>query len=571
MKHARILLAAVLLLSAAALPLAAADMDLVVMVDTSTSMFPYFDELMNYLIQDLLTAKLHAGDTFHLLSFASAPEEEMSIDMGGEEAAKKAFGRLLLLQPLGRYTDLIAALTYLNRYAHGLPETNPKTILILTDGVHDPPPGSPNRGTAEEIRARIEDVTGSMKDAGWTIHILKVPDKPVPGEEGLTSFLPDIARVLDVPIVPYQSEDRTRVTGEIMGFPTLEFPPAIGKVGGRFKAPFRVTNFKTEPVIVKLSGVVSDGVELLERDVTVTVPPRGSSRLDVPIVLPSSLPAGEYDKVITLSFEDDIRISPTEGILSFTYTGAAGFSLPRVEPRTLLYIAIAAAAIIVIIILVLFLRRKLQEIPSGTGAAGKREKTKQTAPAEAVRDESRKKAVDNTPEQPENRSPHGRRHRVPLMESGAAISSGAGAPSPVPSRPTVESLKRSLPQSKSDDSGLPRMIEMRVSEQNSRIGFRNIHRIPVGSSRGIGGGFSPYLVFIAALPRRVAEIRNDGGKYSFVPLRSEFFPALAGPVEDCMGVDIPMVTAKGRNLTLRFHQWISPLEEINALMRLSRS
>jgi hypothetical protein len=102
MKHARILLAAVLLLAAAALPLAAADMDLVVMVDTSSSMFPYFDELMNYLVQDLLTAKLHAGDTFHLLSFASAPEEEMSLDMGSEEAAKKAFGRLLLLRPLGR-------------------------------------------------------------------------------------------------------------------------------------------------------------------------------------------------------------------------------------------------------------------------------------------------------------------------------------------------------------------------------------------------------------------------------------------------------------------------------------
>jgi hypothetical protein len=36
-------------------------------------------------------------------------------------------------------------------------------------------------------------------------------------------------------------------------------------------------------------------------------------------------------------------------------------------------------------------------------------------------------------------------------------------------------------------------------------------------------------------------------------------------------VDIPMVTAKGRNLTLRFREWISPLEEINALMRMSRS
>ena len=62
--------AAFALLAGATAPLAAANIDLVVMVDTSESMFPYFDDLMNYLVQDLLTARLHRGDTFHLLSFS---------------------------------------------------------------------------------------------------------------------------------------------------------------------------------------------------------------------------------------------------------------------------------------------------------------------------------------------------------------------------------------------------------------------------------------------------------------------------------------------------------------------
>jgi len=78
----------------------------------------------------------------------------MSLDMGSEEAARKPSAASCSCS-LSPYTDLIAALTYLNRYAHGLPETNPKTILILTDGVHDPR-RKPNRGTADEIRARIE-------------------------------------------------------------------------------------------------------------------------------------------------------------------------------------------------------------------------------------------------------------------------------------------------------------------------------------------------------------------------------------------------------------------------------
>jgi hypothetical protein len=562
MKHVRIALAAVFLFSAAALPIAAADMDLVVMVDTSTSMFPYFDELMNYLIQDLLTAKLHTGDTFHLLSFSSTPEEEISLGMGSDDAARKAFGRLLLLQPLGRYTDLIAALTYLNRYAHGLPETNPKTILILTDGVHDPPPGSPNRGTPEEIRAKIEEVAESLRKAGWTMHLVKVPPKPVEGEEGLTSYLNDIARVLDVPIVPYQSEDRTHVTGEIMGFPTLEFPPALGKVGSRFRAPFQVRNFKGEPVIVKLSHVLSEGVELLEKPVTVTVPPRGSSRLDVPLALPSSLAAGDYKKLVTLSFEDDIRISPTEGILEFTYTGAGGFSLPGVDPAILLYVAAAAAAIVLLILLVLFLRKRLQELPSGA-------RPQETSRTPAAREERNKIPV--APETAGTHHHHGRRTLIPLMQAGEAPGAGLDAAPGSPVKPTIESLKRSLPRSEPDASGLPRMLEMRVSEQNSHIGFRNIHRIPEGGSRGVGGGFSAYLIFIVPFPRKIAEIRNEGGRYTFIPLRPEFFPALTGHLSDCIGVDIPMVTPKGMGFTIRFRQWISPLEEINALLRLSRS
>ena len=77
------------------------------MVDTSESMFPYFDDLMNYLVQDLLADKLHRGDTFHLLSFASSPEVEIALEMNSEEAAQRAFGRILLLHALGRYTDLV--------------------------------------------------------------------------------------------------------------------------------------------------------------------------------------------------------------------------------------------------------------------------------------------------------------------------------------------------------------------------------------------------------------------------------------------------------------------------------
>jgi hypothetical protein len=113
----------------------------------------------------------------------------------------------------------------------------------------------------------------------------------------------------------------------------------------------------------------------------------------------------------------------------------------------------------------------------------------------------------------------------------------------------------------------PSLIEMRVSLQNSRIGSRNIHRIPEGKSLSVGGGASSFKIFLFSVPKRLGEIRNDDGKYAFVPFRKEYFPLLSNPVSDCLGVDIIVRTSTGKSLILYFQEWESPLEQINRVMR----
>ena len=77
-------------------------------------------------------------------------------------------------------------------------------------------------------------------------------------------------------------------------------------------------------------------------------------------------------------------------------------------------------------------------------------------------------------------------------------------------------------------------------------------------------------MFLVRVPSSIAEIRNQGGKYVFTPLRPEAFPGVVGPIEDCLGVEIPFVGPHGRQMSLHFRQWISPLEEINRIMRSVR-
>ena len=285
----------VLVLLCLALPAAAENMDLVVMVDTSESMFPYFDDLMNSLIQDLLTAKLHRGDSFHLLSFSSTPEVEIALEVNTPEAAERAFGRILLLHPLGRYTDLIGALRFLHTYVQELPDTNPKRILLLTDGVHDPPPGTAGSGSPDAVKKGIEEAVAAIRAAGWTVSIMKVPPEPPKGEAGLKSYLDDIAQGLGVPVSAYRSGSGTALTGMALGFPSLTFPAHLGKVGNRFAVPFRVrNNDRQNPILVGLVSIQSEGSELLEKKVQLAVPPDSEATLEATVRLPITFPRGEH-------------------------------------------------------------------------------------------------------------------------------------------------------------------------------------------------------------------------------------------------------------------------------------
>jgi hypothetical protein len=114
------------------------------------------------------------------------------------------------------------------------------------------------------------------------------------------------------------------------------------------------------------------------------------------------------------------------------------------------------------------------------------------------------------------------------------------------------------------------LIEMIVTMQNRHIGHRNVHSIPLGSSRSVGGGRSSYLIYFVSVPAGIAYVTCDGNTYTFVPVRADLFPGVAGPVADCLGRDIPAISPRGYAFTIVFRQFRSPLEEINDLLRSIR-
>ena len=316
----------------------------------------------------------------------------------------------------------MAALRFVHQYVRQLPEGNAKRVLLLTDGIHDPPPGSPHRGSPEAVAKAVQEAASAIRAEGWTVSIMKVPPEPAKADAGMKSYLEEIAKVLGVQVSSFRNGSGVNLPGLALGFPSLSFPAHIGKVGNRFVAPFTIRNSdRQNPILLGLVSVQSEGTELLEKKVQLTVPPGEEAVLEAPIRLPLSFPRGEHSREIQLVFQDELRISPTSGTLSFTYTGKGGLPIPRLTFLYILYILLAAAVIYLLVRLFLFMREKMHEVSlSGfsRAAGGRRPSPAQASPARA------------------GIAARGRR-LIPLMQAGAAAGSvpATGSRKPLPPAP----------------------------------------------------------------------------------------------------------------------------------------
>jgi hypothetical protein len=522
----------------------AAEMDLVVMVDTSASMFPYYDELVQYLLKDLLEHWVHKGDTFHLLSFADQPELETSATIEKPEDLARIIERIYLLEPLGRYTDLVAALDYLYEYLSGLRPQSPKLVLLLTDGVHDPPPGSPNRADAGQVLASLLKSADRIRLHGWEIHILQTPsmasgsdrlsagtlgqsskrppatdEKPEerkpeqsasagtrPAEAGTAGaeapaaavpqegesgqgLLEAFADRAGATVLPYGETTPEQLTGRLTGFLTLRFPDHLGQVGRRFTAVFTLSNPGQKDADLRLVALRSGRMNLLARAGGLRIPAGQTVELPVAVRLPLALSPGDYELPVTVEFRDEgIRVSPLEGQLAFTFSAPLLFGA---IPLYVLFIALAGLVIVAGIILILLFKNRLQD--------------------------------------------------------------------------------RSFQRVFGTGSGKRRPLVLKVFWQNPNIGTRNIHEVPPNSRRSVGGDGSVFLIYYLPMARNIGYILNDGSQYTFIPKRLQYFPTLKKPLVDCLNREIHALSLHGHEVRFVFQEYVSPLEQINRLMRSVKS
>ncbi|MDR1374746.1 MAG: VWA domain-containing protein [Treponema sp.] len=522
--------------------------DLILLLDTSSSMSGSYREVNDYMTGAFLKEFLRIGDTFHLIPFSDAPRLDVSRRVEGRGDVETIIGRMLLQYPLEPKADISAALSYAERYTSSLP-VRPKKIILLTDGDTVSLDAAGLQNLVAETKTRLGRQGIGLEYVKVPLTVLPSSGRPplVPASTGTAAAgsrpaqtaAPPPAQTVQPqspaaePFQPRQSPAQTGqspgagasqpalsdqgspVRGTETGIPGSPAVPGSspaagtppGRTGDSGSLPAGTPSLPDRPE-PSAPAVGADGAGLTPPEQIVQTPgePEPPRQADtVPPAQPASPSPGTAAPVRQYNQND--------------------LSLPLIIGLALL--GLAALGLIIFLV-----TRRLQGTPQRAMAQAAARPEPEEVPAE------------------------GR-----FVDHSAALASYAATQRPR----TGPYAHRDKPQNV--EYGGPLMLNLFVEDQSTLIGKRNIHAVKSGYTFTVGGGKSDFLIFLVPMPPHIGEVRCDGNRCTFIPRNAQYFPDTGSQqVPDCIGKTIRVISDKNYELHFRMERYEDPLKALNRLL-----
>lgn len=378
----RIGIIAILALALSAAPAAAQDrVDLIVLLDSSQSMFPYYNQVVDYVLSETVREYMRFGDAFHLVAFSDSTQVEIAQVLRTEQDLKSVIARLYLLYPLGRNTDLVTALKNVYQYVADLPEGSAKHIILITDGMHSPAPATQYADLdAAGVRSEIDRSAARIRERGWTMRIVRVPFNGAAGESatagqsvgaaggrtgeaapsspGSGDYLSDVAAAVGAEVLTFDPENASSTVEDSIDLPRVSFPSDLGVKDYAFTLPMDVENRSSRPLSLELTRLLlQDGADILRSKEIAEIRPGESSRLNLKVMLPETLAEGKASLSLEPRFADGLRVSPARSTVSISVKRAPLSAFFRNSARVALFFVILAVACAAALVVALYIRR----------------------------------------------------------------------------------------------------------------------------------------------------------------------------------------------------------------------
>jgi hypothetical protein len=551
--------------------------DLIVLLDTSESLFDYYGALKRVFFSEAISNHLQFGDSFHLVSFQDSPSPEISQNINSNadiEAITRRFNQLL---PLGAHTDIVSALDYMVDYTNELSPNVPKTIIIITDARHEPPESSPHQLLGSELEEKVGSQVNYLTGQGYEVRLLLI-NPPIGNEEdenGILAFTEDNTTGLitsitgkDLPIIEFNPDDETW-TNQVLGDPVVYWPKDLVQLHLRDQFPLKIENIADEAISFEIIGLTFNGQEILFEDYKVNIAAQEARSFNLQVEFPTDYPLDESTATMRLLVDGTVRPSPLSADVNVLLK--EGTSI-WVSDLTIIIIVIA---IVLIVLLVLLISRWFSQMSGKQGIQSTAGSSHNIRLSQAELDRTLVSSKDSSVSK--GRSPH------EVLSTTVSKTSKHADDLPVTKKEqkVFEKAKQKKPGVKPNPKIItgdistivnPR-IYMEVYDESGRFQTNPYKRNHVELREGVKGRVGPppadLIITLYKFPRVVADIEFKNGKITFTPRDYNLFPELSGPLEGAMGKEIVLEHPSTR-LTIILGYYKSPLEEINELLSKGR-
>ena len=497
--------------------------DLILLLDTSASMSASYENVNNYLSASFLSEHLRIGDTFHFIPFSDKPRLDIARLVEGRGELETIIGRMLLQSPLDSWSDIEAALKFAEVYANALPQ-RPKRIVLITDGIADPPPGSSSRALdTAGLNNLVSETRDRLGSRGISLSYIKVsPGVPLPSASrpATAAASPQATSSAAPPPASTRPAEQARPVEQVR--PTEQARPVETRPAETGPAAGLSSSVAPPPITPPQESS-------REQQSYTEIPPKddfGSTGGET--LSTEERPAVEQQPQVTPAAPPPV-VTPPPATQQASRRSWDGPPLP-------LLIGLALIGLIALILIILLISRQLHSSPNRAIA-----RAASPSRAEPVAD------------------------AAPFTDHSKDLASFAAGMSKHRSTPYEDRKPTKI--IKPIDYSQPVMLNLFVEDQNTFIGKRNIHSVKSGNSFTVGGGKSDFLIFLVPIPPAIGDVTVGSGGCTFTPRKAKYFPDIGSqPVHDCIGKTIRIVSDKNYELRFRFERYEDPLQALNRLM-----
>jgi len=503
---------------------ASTPIDLVLLLDTSSSMSSSYEHVSNYVTGAFLNEFLRVGDTFHLIAFSGSQRLDLARRINGVGDVETIIGRLFLQYPIESASNIGAALSYAEQYIASLPN-RPKKIVLVSIGANDT--GSLVASSRQRLGSRNTTIDFIQVTPGQAIRNPPSSGRPAPVRTAAAApSSPPAARTAvttsPAPAAPVAAAPPaaavTQPPSAAQTQPAVTTPSAPAETRDTSQAQERVTERAAAETVT--SPVVSESDETETTDETAAA----AVTVDETVSQTQSSEAAER------TAEDRTTTVNQQRRESSTRESVAWTSLPFIIGGILLLLLILG-------LIILLSSRRLGSSPNRVMA---------DASSSGSSSQKTERFAD---------------HSKDLASFASSSAGSARRTTPYDDRPAIKG------QPVINPSG-PLLLNLFVEDQNTAIGRRNIHSLKSGYSLSMGGAKGDdFLVFLVPIPGGIGEVRRSGSTLTFIPRKPKYFPDIgSNEVKDCINKTIRIVSDKNYEMRFRFETYEDPLEALNRML-----